>query len=123
MKDGKEKAKCNACRQEYVIGGTKIGTSTFLHHLKKCNVTPKYKDVGGMIIDNTRKLRSRELDHKHVREIMIMAIVKHGLPFKFVEYKWIRELLSYLNLDVEHVSRNIVVSNLWKFLLVLWCLI
>jgi len=47
VKDGKEKAKCNACGQEYVIGGTKIGTSTLLCHLKKDNVTPKYKDVGG----------------------------------------------------------------------------
>jgi len=115
VKDGKEKAKCNACGQEYVIGGTKIGTSTLLHHLKKCNVSPKYKDVGGVIIDNIGKLRSRELDHKHVREIMTMAIVKHGLPFKFVEYKWIRELLSYLNPDVKHVSRNTAVSDLWKF--------
>jgi len=39
---------------------------------------------------------------------MTMAIVKHGLPFKFVEYKWTRELLSYLNPDVKHVSWNIV---------------
>jgi len=68
VKDGKEKAKCNACGQEYVIGGTKIGTSTLLRHLKKCNVNPKCKDVGGMIIDNMGKLRSRELDHKHVRD-------------------------------------------------------
>ena len=68
-----------------------------------------------MIIDNMGKLRSRELSHKHVREIMTMAIVKHGLPFKFVEYKWIRELLSYFNPDVKHVSRNTPVSDLWKF--------
>jgi len=115
VKDGKEKDKCNACGQEYVIGGTKIGTSTLLRHLKKCNVSPKYKDVQGMIIDNMGKLRSRELDQKHVREIMKMAIVKYGLPFKFVEYKWIRELHSYLNPNVKHVSRNTTVSDLWKF--------
>jgi len=115
VKDGKEKAKCNACGQEYVIGGTKIGTSTLLRHLKKYNVSPKYKDVGVMIIDNIEKLRSRELDHKHFREIMTMAIVKYGLPFKFLEYKWIRELLSYLNPDVKHVSRNTTISDFWKF--------
>jgi len=46
---------------------------------------------------------------------MTMAIVKHGLPFKFVEYKWIRELLSYLNPGVKHVSRNTIVFDLWKF--------
>ena len=35
VKDYKEKAKCNVCRKEYVIGGSKIGTSTLIHHLKK----------------------------------------------------------------------------------------
>lgn len=44
-----------------------------------------------------------------------MAIIKHSLSFKFVEYKWIREFLSYLNLNVKHMNRNIIVYNLWKF--------
>jgi len=35
LKDGKEKAKCNAFGQAYVVGGTKIGNSTLLRHLKK----------------------------------------------------------------------------------------
>jgi len=82
---------------------------------KKCSVSPKYKYVKGMIIDNTGKLRSKELDHKHVCQIMTMVIVKHCLPFKFVEYKCIKELHLYLNLDVKHVSINIVISDLWKF--------
>ena len=82
---------------------------------EKCNVSPKYKDVQGMIIDNMGKLSSKELDKKHVREIMTMVIVKYGFPFKFFEYKWIRELYSYLNPDVKHVSRNTIVFDLWKF--------
>ncbi|KAJ1390052.1 Zinc finger, BED-type [Sesbania bispinosa] len=68
VKDGKEKAKCNACGQEYVIGGSKIGTSTLLRHLKKCKLIPRYQDVGGLLIDHVGKLRAREIDHKRVRE-------------------------------------------------------
>jgi len=34
LKYGKEKAKCNARGKKYVIGGTEIGTSTLLCHLK-----------------------------------------------------------------------------------------
>jgi len=68
-----------------------------------------------MIIDGKGKLRSREIDYKHVQKIMTMAIVKHGLPFKYVEYKWIRKLLSYLNPNVKHVSNNTIVFDLWKF--------
>ena len=115
IKDGKEKAKCNGCGQEYVVGGTKIGTSTLLRHMKKCKLLPKYQDVAAMIIDHAGKLRSREIHHKRVREVISMAIIEHGLPFSFVEYKWIRELHSMLNPDVKHYSRDTVVADVWKF--------
>ena len=101
IKDGKEKAKCNGCGAEYVVGGTKIGTSTILRHLSKCLVLKKLKDndVGKMIIDHAGKLRSREIDQKVVDDLISMAIIQHGLPYNFVEYKWIKELLVYLNSD------------------------
>lgn len=60
-------------------------------------------------------LRVRELDNKYVRELIVRAIIEHSLPFKFVEYKWIRELLAYSNLDVKHVIGNTIVSNVLKF--------
>ena len=31
--DGKEKTECNACGQQYVIGGSKVGTSHLLCHV------------------------------------------------------------------------------------------
>ena len=40
-----------------------------------------------MIIDHAGKLRSREVDQKRVLELLTMCIVRHGLPFNFVEYK------------------------------------
>ncbi|KAG4962800.1 hypothetical protein JHK82_039486 [Glycine max] len=114
--DGKEKAECNACGQQYVIGGSKVGTSHLLRHVKLlCKQKVKFHDVGGMIIDHVGKLRSREVDQKCVLELLTMCIVRHGgLPFNFVEYKWVRELLSYINSDVKHVSRNTLVSGSLK---------
>jgi len=114
IKEGKEKAKCNDT--EYVSGGSNIGTSTMLRHLLKCTVLKKLinNDVGRMIIDHTGKLRSREIDQKVVDDLISMAIIQHGLPYNFVEYKWIKELFVYLNPEVRVPSRNIVVSNISK---------
>ena len=67
-----------------------------------------------MTIDQAGKLRYREIDHKHLREVISMAIIEHGLPFKFVEYRWIREMMSSLNPDAKYYSRNTAVSNVWK---------
>jgi len=65
--DGKEHAECNACGQQYVIGGSKVGTSHLLRHVKLlCKKKAKFHDVGGMIIDHAGKLRSREIDQKCV---------------------------------------------------------
>jgi len=60
-----------------------------LRHLSKCTVLKKLKDndVGNMIIDHARKLRSREIDQKVVNDLILMAIIQHGLPYNFVEYK------------------------------------
>jgi len=74
----------------------------------------KRLDVGNMIIYHTGKLRSREIDKKVVDNLISMTIIQHGLPYNFVEYKWIKELLVYLNPEVRVPSRNTVVSNISK---------
>ena len=70
-----------------------------------CTKLAKYKDVGGMLLDHERKLRSRKIDQKRLRELISMAIISHDLPFSYVEYKWVREINKYLNPDVKHISR------------------
>jgi len=87
-----------------------------LHHLSKCAVLKKLKDndMGKMIIDHAKKLRSREIDQKVVDDLISMTIIQHGLPYNFVEYKWIKELLVYLNPEVRVPSMNIVVFNTSK---------
>ena len=42
------------------------------------------------------------------------AIIKHNLPFSFVEYEGIRKVFSYLNLDVKHIFRNISKADVLK---------
>ena len=42
------------------------------------------------------------------------VIIKHNLPFSFVEYEGIRKVFSYLNLDVKHIFRNISKADVLK---------
>nr|GMC52799.1 zinc finger BED domain-containing protein RICESLEEPER 2-like [Ipomoea batatas] len=51
MVDGKERARCNGCQKEYIIGGIKYGTSSLLRHIPKCVALPKYHNVGTMMLD------------------------------------------------------------------------
>ncbi|KAK2645747.1 hypothetical protein Ddye_020942 [Dipteronia dyeriana] len=52
-----------------------------------------------MVVTNRR-------DPQVVRDIISAAIVSHDLPFKFVEWSWIRRLIAYLCDDVTLVSKN-----------------
>ena len=42
------------------------------------------------------------------------AIIKHNLPFSFVEYEGIKQVFSYLNSDVKHISKNTSNANVLK---------
>nr|GMD55104.1 zinc finger BED domain-containing protein RICESLEEPER 2-like [Ipomoea batatas] len=61
--DGKERARCNGCQKEYIVGGIRYGTSSLLRHIPKCVALPKYHNIGTMMLDAQGKLRSRQLDH------------------------------------------------------------
>ncbi|MCI34961.1 hypothetical protein A2U01_0056182, partial [Trifolium medium] len=43
-KDGKERAKCNGCKKDYVGGGREAGTSTLKRHMVRCQKLKKNKD-------------------------------------------------------------------------------
>ena len=43
-----------------------------------------------------------------------MAIVRHDLPFSFVEYDGVRNMLKYLNPEVKFISRITAASDVWK---------
>ena len=42
------------------------------------------------------------------------AIIKHNLPFNFVEYEGIRKVFSYLNSNVKHISWNTSKADVLK---------
>jgi hypothetical protein len=51
---------------------------------------------------------------KRYRELMVAAVIKHELPFSFVEYDGIREMTRYLHRDVPLISRNTVKADMLK---------
>ena len=49
-----------------------------------------------------------KFDLKKFHKLATYAIIKHDLPFHFIEYEDIRSLLSYICENVKLVSRNII---------------
>lgn len=68
-----------------------------------------------MIIDQLGKIRSRQIFQSIFRDKLAMAIKRHDLPFSFVEYEGIRDVLKYLNPDVKFVTRNTIAMDVWKY--------
>ncbi|KAJ4959278.1 hypothetical protein NE237_026389 [Protea cynaroides] len=84
-------------KEQSVINARLFITGTLRKHLKNC---PKQdnKDVTQMMLGNQGKmeLRDRKIDLNLVRDKITHLIVKRELPFKFVEHKEFRDLLSYI---------------------------
>ncbi|XP_026451342.1 zinc finger BED domain-containing protein RICESLEEPER 2-like [Papaver somniferum] len=115
-KDGKEKATCKNCRKEYAYDSQKGGTSTMSRHLKKCPRL-KMQDVGQLLLStNNGELatRARKIDQSKFRDLVARLIIGKNLPFNCVEWTEFRELCSYLNVDVETISRNTTRSDILK---------
>ena len=55
-----------------------------------------------------------KITKEEFREMLAEAIIKHNLPFSFVEYEGIRKVFSYLNSDVKHISRNTSKADVLK---------
>ncbi|KNA06017.1 hypothetical protein SOVF_184970, partial [Spinacia oleracea] len=78
--------KCKKCGQTY-NADSKQGTGNLLRHVKNCKMS-KFRDVGQMILERT----SSGLEHRlpvynadYFRELVCLAIVRHDLPFQFVD--------------------------------------
>ena len=50
---------------------------------------------------------SSKFDPDTFRELLVVAIVMHDLPFQFVEYISVRAIFSYLRFDVVHIVTQI----------------
>ena len=49
-----------------------------------------------------------------LRHLLSYAIIRHDLPFQFVEYEGIRQILSYLCPEVKHITRNTAKADILK---------
>nr|GMD43987.1 zinc finger BED domain-containing protein RICESLEEPER 2-like [Ipomoea batatas] len=85
---------------------------------KKCKSKELTSDVWNFFtkigVDADGKLASRKVDPNIARELLASAVIKHDLPFSFVEYDGIRKWQKYLNPDVPSISRNTLVSDITK---------
>jgi len=105
--DKKQKAKCSRCGAVRVAG-TKNGTGSMKKHLEEC-IQRSNEDSGQMLLTKScgaLTLSGGKFNHEKFRELIISAMIKHELPFSFVEYEGIREIFQYLHPDIQLVSRN-----------------
>ncbi|KAL4577802.1 hypothetical protein LXL04_013916 [Taraxacum kok-saghyz] len=116
--DGRERAECMRCFKIY-ISETKTGTGSLKNHIKKCPRRDK-NDVAQMLFSKSgggMSIKSMVFKPERFRELVSQAIIKHNLPFMFVEYEGIRDIFRYLNENVITISRNTAksdVTNLFK---------
>ncbi|XP_026437984.1 zinc finger BED domain-containing protein RICESLEEPER 2-like [Papaver somniferum] len=85
-------------------------------NLKKCPRL-KMQDVGQLLLStNNRELatRARKIDQSKFRDLVARLIICKNIPFNCVEWTEFRELCSYLNVDVETISRNTTRSDILK---------
>lgn len=107
--------KCKKCGQVY-SAESKYGTGNLIRHSASCK-KKNTRDIGQMLLQsNGVGLRTRALTFNSdvFRELLAVAIVKHGLPFQFAEYEGIRNVFSYLQPDVKLFSRNTTKSDILR---------
>lgn len=110
--DGKQRCKCKKCGASFICD-SKYGTGNLKRHIQSC-VRKDTSDIGQLLLGQDLSMRSARFDHDKFRELVLTAIVMHDLPLSFVEYAGIRAFCSYLNPNVELISRNTLRSDLLK---------
>jgi hypothetical protein len=92
------------------------GTGNLRKHIQGCAGANTH-NVGQMLLAGKSRSLSiieSKFDPKRYRKLLVASIIKHDLPFSYVEYDGVRETHQYLCVDVPFISRNIVKVNLVK---------
>ncbi|XP_027114057.1 zinc finger BED domain-containing protein RICESLEEPER 2 isoform X1 [Coffea arabica] len=109
------KCQCKKCGNEY-SAESKSGTGNLHRHIKKC-VKMTTKDIGQYLITSDKGAlgtRNAQFSQDKFRELLVHAIVRHELPFSFVEYEGIKNVLTYLEPQIKHITRNTAKSDIKK---------
>ena len=98
------------------MASSKYGTGNMRRHIKVCKRNDT-RDIGQMMISrdtNSLSLSSIQYDSNKFRELVIVSIVMHDLPFQFVEWAEIRAIHQYLYPNVDTLTRNTTKVNVLK---------
>lgn len=91
--DNRLRAEYKTCKKVFLADSV-AGTTNLKHHLAKHKV--EASDIG------------MPIDHKEFRKAIAKAIVRHNLPFIYVEFEGVRKVHTFLNPTVKIISRNTV---------------
>ena len=111
--DGKERAECNRCKKQYLVGGKGYGTSNLNKHMEACPLRD-HLDIGQMLVDVDGKIHSRKISQNVFREKQAIAVIKHNYSFSMAEHNGLNDVFVYLNPNVKLISRNTLKANVLK---------
>jgi hypothetical protein len=113
-KEGEKlKAKCMLCGTVYLAPNT-YGTENLKRHMDNCP-RRNTRDVGQMLLSRSQgslSVSNFKFCPKRFRELLVALVIKHDLPFRYVEYEGIREIIKYLHSDAPLISRNTLKADL-----------
>ena len=110
--------KCKFCDYKYIANNS-YGTRNLQKHIKNCGGKTEH-DIQQLLLSGSQEnlsVSASKCCPEWYRELLIATIIKHELPFSFVEYNGIREMTRYLHRDVPLISRNTVKADLVKMCL------
>jgi hypothetical protein len=108
-------AKCKFCDHKY-IANSSHGTGNLQKHMKVCGGKNDH-DIQQMLLSRdqrTLSVSASKFCPKRYKELLVGTIIKHDLPFSYVEYEGVREMHRYLRSDVPLISRNTAKADLIK---------
>jgi len=74
-------------------------------------IKEKGEDVGQMMLDIQGKLKGNKIDQAMHHELLCELIIRHNLPYKFVEYPELRNWISYLCPNAIMVTRKMILGD------------
>jgi len=101
-----------------LICDSRYGTTNLKRHVKGYVKLQGQSDVKQMPLNASlsgdMSLRSSKIDNDVYREKVAKMIVHHELSFLLVKYEGIRDVHTYLNPNVKHISRNTCKVDMFK---------